>query len=128
MEEDIRAALEDIKTSMRDGLKDVKERIGELVTKGEFNAVIDRIDSQHNRLVADFSEHIRSAESQVMGLRKDDDELLKTVRKENESIREDLENSLREFRTTSRWAIGLIIPGAALLFSLIQWVMTLQGA
>lgn len=109
MDEDIRAALTEIKADVKDGFKDLNGRIDGMVTKGEFNATVQRLDSEHGTLRRDFSSHeTRSAAHEA------------EVRSGDQAVKTELRNELEGFRVTTRWAIGLSAAGAGVLVSLAQ--------
>ncbi|MEJ1087064.1 hypothetical protein WDU99_01890 [Microbacterium sp. Mu-80] len=113
MEPDIREALSDIKTDVRDGFKGVNERIDNMVTKGEFTATVARLDAQHETLRRDFSAHDTEAATRATQARADD-----------QAVRAELRTELDGFRVTTRWAIGLSVAGAGVLYTIVSLVVT----
>jgi hypothetical protein len=111
---DIRDALSDIKAQVREGFDAVNKRIDLLVTKGEFEATVQRLDAQHGTLRRDFDGHERRTE-----------QIIKDNREADNAIRTDLFRELEGFRTTTRWAIALAASAAAILVSLMSWLLNL---
>lgn len=112
MDEDIRTALADIKESVRAGFADVNARIDRLVTRGEFEAVVQRLDAQHATLRRDFDTHETRTESHYMQTRTDD-----------EAVKRELKGDLEAFRTTARWALGLAAPVIAVIAAIVFGVL-----
>lgn len=112
MDADIREALSDIKADVREGFKGVNERIDNMVTKGEFTATVARLDAQHGTLRRDFQSHETESAARATQARADD-----------QAVRTELRSELDGFRVTTRWAITLSASGAAILVSLIQWLL-----
>ncbi len=112
MDPDIREALADIKSDVRDGFKAVNERIDRLVTKGEFEATIQRIDAQHATLRRDFDSHETRTEAHYTQTRTDD-----------EAVKRELKGELEGFRATARWALGLAAPVVAVIAAIVFGVL-----
>lgn len=115
MDEDIRASLSDIRTDVKDGFSGVNGRIDMLVTKGEFDATVQRLDSQHDSLRREFNTHEGATANHMAQVRADDSE-----------IRKEFKGELEGFKATTRWAIGLSATGAAILVSLVQWLFSIK--
>lgn len=114
MEQDIREALADIKTSVRDGFDSVNKRIDQLVTKGEFDATVLRLDAQHGTLRRDFDRHETETQAHY-----------KTVQDADAAVRSELLGELEKIRSSQRWALGLLIPAAAVISTVIFGVLSL---
>lgn len=114
MDQDIREALSDIKSSVRDGFKDVNSRIDQLVTKGEFDATVKRLDAQHATLRRDFDHH--EAETRAHH---------KAVQDADAAVRAELLGELEKIRSSTRWAIGLLIPAAAVIAAIVFGILNL---
>lgn len=114
MEPDIREALADIKSSVRDGFAEVNKRIDKLVTQGEFEATVHRLDAQHGTLRRDFDKHEQQTQQHY-----------KTVQEADSAIRAELLGELEKIRSSTRWAIGLVIPGAALIAAVVFGILSL---
>lgn len=125
MDEDIRSALTDIKNSVRDGFRDTNKRIDDLVTRGEFTATIARLDAQHGTLRRDFDTHTQKSDLVLKKIEDDDAETLRQALARTENVEKKVESELTEYRTTTRWAIGLTATLAASLVALIQWLVPL---
>lgn len=104
MDEDTRASLTEIKTDVRQGFADVKQEIKELVTRGEFNATVQRLDAQHDMIRRDFTAHEEAAPAHRQAAM----DRVETVRK--------------EVNSTIWKAVTLAVAGAGVLVSVINWV------
>lgn len=113
MEEDIRDALADIKTSIRA----VDKRIDALVTRGEFQATIQRVDAQHEALRRDYDQHELNAPEIVKSVESKIDASKAVLRGEISSTRTATEKRLGEFAITARWAIGVALSALGLLIA-----------
>ena len=105
MDQDIRDALADIKGSVSDGFRDTNARIDKLVTQGEFKATVERLDAQHSTL------------------RRDHDTLSASAVKEHAGIRAEWGAEIGEFRSSTRWAVGIAVTIAGLVFGIISWAI-----
>ena len=128
MDQDIREALADIKVSVRDGFKDVNARIDRLVTKGEFEATVQRLDAQHATLRRDFDAHEAASAAHVQEVREADAAVEAKATAATELVRTELHKELEGFRSTTRWAIGIAATGAGVLTSavwaIVQYVQS----
>lgn len=125
MDQDIRDALSDIKIAVRDGLSDVKGQISDLVTRSEFRATIERVDSQHATLKSAFENHEKGTADHMEDVRKADQENADAANRAIEAVRDELKTSLEGFRVTTRWALGIALTGTALIFGGIQWLISI---
>lgn len=112
MDEDIRAAIADLKLDLKDGFKSVNARIDTLVTKDAFDATVQRLDAQHGTLRRDFDAHEQAAPAHRAA-----------AAARAEAVRAEVKTELEGFRTTTRWAIGITVPATGLLVSLAQWLL-----
>lgn len=112
MDEDIRAALTEIKLDVKDGFKDVKKDISELVTRGEFNAEVRRIDAQHLSLAHQFQEHENQTQINVAHAKSND-----------EAVRNELIGKIDEIKSAQRWAIGISVPAVGILVGVISFAL-----
>lgn len=128
MDQDIREALTDIKTSVREGFKDVNARIDQLVTKGEFDATVLRLDAQHATLRRDFDTHEAASAAHVQEVRTADADILSKAQAASAAIREELHKELEGFRNTTRWAIGIAATSAgvltAVVWAIVQYIQS----
>ena len=115
MDEDIRGALTDIREIVREGFRDTNKRIDALVTQGEFNATVQRIDSEHATLRRDFNQHEIRSEAHMEDVRKADAVVLADAQKSIEGVRIELHSNLEGFRSTTRWAVGVAATGAGVI-------------
>lgn len=115
MDQDIRDALADIKSSVRDGFSDTNRRIDDLVTKGEFRATIERIDIQHEALRRDFDNHVESVPARDQLAVERDQAISRAAEARDDAIRAEFRSDLDGFRTTTRWAVGLAATGVGLV-------------
>jgi len=107
MEADIRDALTDLKESVRDGFRVVNERIDNLVTKGEFNATVQRLDAQHGTLRRDVETNEVQARTTA------------------DAVRAELRGELEKMRATYRWAVALLVPAAGVVAAVVFGVLNL---
>lgn len=114
MDQDIRGALADIKSDVRDGFAKIDQRIDQMVTKGEFVAEVRRLDAQHATLRRDFDHHDQEAPS-----------YRKAAADKAEAVRAEVRVDLEGFRTTTRWAIALAATGAGVVVALLSWVINI---
>lgn len=119
MDEATREALGDIKKDVREGFSDLKKDIGELVTKGEFNATVQRLDNQdrmqeqnHMSLVAQFQEH--QAQTQIN---------MAHVSAEDRATRGLVKEQVDDIKTSQRWALGISIPAVGILVGIISFAL-----
>lgn len=105
MDEDTRASLTEIKTDVRQGFADVKTEIKELVTRGEFNATVQRLDSEIAAQRRDFTAH----EEAAPGHRKAALDRVESVRK--------------EVNSTIWKAVTLAVGAAGVLVSALTWLI-----
>jgi hypothetical protein len=117
MDPDIKDYLSDIKLQVKEGFTRVDARfdgtdkqIDQLVTKGEFNAVIHRIDSEHQGLRRDHNNLSVKAERAIEAANKGD-----------LNIRAELHQELDAFRAASRWSVGISLTIATGVFGIITW-------
>lgn len=123
MDEDVRAQLTDIKADIRAGFTDLRGEVTKLVTQGEFNAVVARLDSAHNGLETRFNEHVQKSDLVMAKIEEYDQAVLKTAIDKVEAVENHVHAELTEYRTTTRWAIGLTATIAAALVALLQWLL-----
>lgn len=114
MDEDTRASLTEIKSDVRQGFADIKTEIKELVTRGEFAATVQRIDSEAAALRRDLTSHEDAAPAHR-----------KAALDRADAVRKEVRAELDGFKITTRWAIGLAATGAGLLVPLFGWIITL---
>lgn len=112
MDEDIRASLSEIKSDVKDGFREVKKDISELVTKGEFASEVRRIDQQHASLSQQFKDHEIQTAANVAHVKSGDD-----------AVRGELISKIDEFKTSQRWAIGISIPAIGILVGIINFAL-----
>lgn len=110
MDEDTRASLAEIKADVRNGFTEIKSEIKELVTRGEFSATVQRIDSESAALRRDLTAHEEAAPIHR-----------KAALDKAEAVRTEVRSELESFRVTTRWAITLAATGAAILVSALTW-------
>ena len=125
MDQDIRDALTDIKTSVRDGFDAVNKRIDALVTRGEFQATVERIDSQHDTLRRDYDAHEKRTEQIVEANRRADAAIAQKAEQGIEQVRADVHRELEGFRSAQWKSITLAVSIAGLVFGLITWLTPL---
>ena len=116
MDEDIRASLTEIKQTTKEGFAEIKGEIKTLVTQGEFNATIQRVDSSHAQLRNDFDMHVNWAEKKLQ----DSDAAAKLDR---EKLRSEVHGEFEAQRVSNRWAIGLSVTISGILFGVITWAV-----
>lgn len=114
MDPDIRQALVDLKTDLRTGFSDQSNKIDQMVTRGEFVATVERLDSMLVILRRDFDGH----EAEAPAHRTAAFNRVEAVRRE---VRADMDG----FRVTTRWAITLSATGAGILVALLSWLLGL---
>lgn len=114
MDEDIRAVLSDLKSDVRSGFDKVDQTFKEMVTKGEFNATIARLDAEAASLRRDFEAHDKAAPGHRA----------EAARKADE-IRTEVRTDLEGFRVTTRWAIGIAAGLAGIAASVGMWLLNL---
>lgn len=104
----LHSQITNLTTDIRSGFERVERQVGDLVTKGEFNATVARLDMKDSELAQQIRDTSRSAsESIASGF--------KTV-KEEQSAREQAakeEATKRESKT--RWVIGTVLVVIGLL-------------
>lgn len=130
MDPDTRDALAEIKLSIRDGFESVERRIDHLVTRAEFVAEVRRIDSdhgnlkgQHESLRSDFSRHLDQTTEIIEANRSADAAIAKEAKESIANVRADLHTQLDGFRAQSRWAVGIAVTLAGLVFGIISWAI-----
>lgn len=114
MDEDIRAAIGDLKSDLKERFDKVDTKIEQLVTRGEFSATVQRIDSERDSLRRDFEAHEKEAPSHRAA-----------AAAKADAVRSEIRTDLEGFRTTTRWAIGIAVPVTGLLVTIGQWLLTL---
>lgn len=114
MDEDIRAALADLKNDLGTRFDRVDRSIESLVTKDAFDATVQRIDAQHAGLRRDFDAHEQAAPAHRQA-----------AADKADAVRAEVKTELEGFRVTTRWAIGLAAGGAGVVFSIVQWLLSL---
>lgn len=126
IDDDIRGALQDIKTDVRQGFSDVNVKIQELVTRGEFKATIERIDSEHNGLRREYDGHVKNAENFMQAARDADNKVVDDATKAINTVRTEVHTALEGYKVSTRWAItlsasvaGLIVAAASVAINLI---------
>lgn len=119
----IKDTLSEIKTDVKEGFKGVNEQIKNLVTKGEFNAVIERVDAQHQALRRDFDNHEGRTDGIVSESRADLKRVSDSEVAAHDAIRKDFAEALGDFKASNRWAIGISITSVGILFTIITWAI-----
>lgn len=114
-DETLRLALGDLKTDVRLGFADTNKRLDDLVTKGEFNATIERVDVQHENLRREFDTHVNNAEAYMQHARDSDNRIMEEATKAVQAVRQEVHSSLEGYRISTRWAIGLAASVAGLI-------------
>lgn len=114
MDDDIRGALADLKTDIKGGFEAVNRRIDDMVTRNEFTATVQRVDAQHVALRDVFNKH-----------ELDTHQRYKTVQESDDSIRLEMRAEFEKMRGAQRWALGLLIPAAALIATIIFSILSL---
>lgn len=115
MDDETRAAIGDLKNDLKSDLSKGFDRldmqIGQLVTKGEFAATVQRIDIQHGTLRSEYQQHVSEAPAHRLA-----------ASARADAVKAEVKTDLEGFRTTTRWAIGITIPATGLLVTIIQLV------
>lgn len=108
MSDGIAQALSELKTDMRDGFKDTNRRIDALVTQGQLDAVVARLDQSD-----------KSNESAISQVRADlaDHEAQTPVLLGQ--IRSELHSSLSGFRKTAWTVLGIAVAAAGVLATVL---------
>lgn len=116
MDPDIRTALTDLKTDLktdlREGFDRQSKQIDAMVTRGEFTATVERLDSSMKNLQRDLNVH----ESEAPAHRQ-------AALDRAEAVRTEVRGELEGFRATTRWAIGLSATGAGILVAALTWII-----
>ena len=112
MEQDIRDALTDLKTQVRDGFAQTNQRIADLVTIGEFRATVERVDAQHATLRRDFEVHKAETPS-----------IVQASESRDEAIRQEFRSELEGFRATTRWAVGIAATAVGLVCTIASVII-----
>lgn len=119
MDEATREALADIKKDVREGFAGIKGDIGQLVTKGEFNATVQRLDNQDRmheqnilQLAQQFQEH--QAQTQIN---------MAHVSSEDSATRKLVKEQVDEIKSSQRWAIGITVPAVGIFVAIISFAI-----
>lgn len=115
MDADIRDALQDIKTSVREGFNTTNRRIDDLVTMGEFRATVERIDVQHGTLRKEFDYHVETVPARDQLAVERDNAIAVAAEARDEALRSEFHRDLEGFRTTTRWAVGIAATAVGLI-------------
>lgn len=135
---DVKDALSEIKGDVRDGFKEIKELISTLVTKGEFEATVARIDGDirntNERVFSfknEFDQHETRTEVHMEQVRAADKQVMDKSQVAIEQVRSEMNHTLQEFKVTTRWAVtvaasatGIIVAAASALTSFIFNITT----
>lgn len=125
MDEDIRGALTDIKTSVRDGFQEVNRRIDTLVTKGEHDATVQRLDQQHGTLRRDFETHKEATVTQHQTIGEGDTQTRRELREELEKSRAEIGVELEKIRGAAWRILSLAVPAAAVVAAIVFGILNL---
>lgn len=119
----IKDTLAELKLDVKEGFRGVNEQIRTLVTRGEFIAVVERIDAQHSALRRDFDTHEGKTDGIVSESRADLAAATKRDDDAHESIRKEFGAAFEAFKASNRWAIGISITSVGILFTIITWLI-----
>ncbi|ALJ19571.1 hypothetical protein [Microbacterium sp. No. 7] len=125
VDQDTREALGDIKGAINRGFEDVNKRIDKLVTQGEFNATVQRIDAQHETLRRDFDGHEKRTNVIISDNRAADAAVLEKAEGAVQKVRQEIHKDLDGFRSTTKWAVGIAVTLAGLAFGVASWLLSL---
>lgn len=106
--------ITDLKTDINARFDRVDKNVADLVTKAAFDATVERLDAQHTALRLEFDRHDKAAP-----------DYRKAASDRAEAVREELNAQLGEFRSTTRWAIGLAIPATGVLIGALQYIIAI---
>lgn len=102
------SAIEGLRTSTDAGFKRVEDRISTMVTKGEFNATIQRLDAKDEHLDSKMDSGFKDIELKMSkGF-------------------QDVADADKERNMKNRWFIGLMVTFAGVLSGAIFGVLTLM--
>lgn len=101
------AAIESLRASQELGFTRVENRINEMVTKGEFNATIQRLDAKDDHLEAKM------------------DSGFKDMKLEVSQGFNNVKDADRERNTKNRWFWGLLVSFAGVMSGTIFGIITL---
>ena len=99
------AQFKELKTDIREGFKTINERIDNLVTRNELNAELRRIDEKHEQHAIETRREFESRDK---------------VNMERDAA---LDARLDSFNVTTRWAIGVAVSAAAIIVSIINFLV-----
>ena len=125
MDEDIRTALADVKQTIRDGFSTTNGQIKELITRGEFNATVQRLDSEAATLRRDFTAHEAQSERHTTAMHEADAKVMADAKTSIDAVKAELHTNLEGFRVTTRWAIGLSATIAGLIVGAVSVIVTI---
>lgn len=122
MDEDIRAALSEIKTDQKDGFKQVNDAVKELVTRGEFRATVERLDAADRTTRTDLDNHIQYAEKTIQAERDVATAERAKAAVDRDEMRKEMHNEFEKQRVQSRWAVGIAVTVVGMIFAFVQWI------
>lgn len=123
MDQDVRDALQDIKTSVRDGFAGIDRRFTDLVTIGEFRATVERQDTQHAILRRDFEQHTNQTADIVAASEARDATIAAASEARDIALRSEFRQDLDGFRSTTKWAVGIATTAVGLVCTVVTIVI-----
>ena len=127
MDQDVRDGLADIKLSVREGFSDMTKRLDDLVTKGEFNATVKRIDNELQMQHQAISDHDKQSEEYKSRAANTESELRAAAQKDAAAVQSELHTSLEQMRAALRWGIGIAATISGIIVSVVSTLLTHFG-